>query len=192
MTEIKPDYKAAFVIIRVDFENNAVEWWDNGGRDIWAQFAGDPCAEFVTLDAPTCNAFVSAISAKIQPNSASPFVFSFVPSFEFVLDKAVEKYARRAFDVYAGNKPTGGFNLYLNRDTFEPFVGHETELLNDEIITDLDNFDGIDPHEGGENPTVDDYVDSLRGLVAEWIGDNCRRATLEQWNLQEQKSENNR
>ena len=28
------------VKIMVDYENNAEEWWDNGGRELWREFGG--------------------------------------------------------------------------------------------------------------------------------------------------------
>lgn len=50
----------------------------------------------------------------------------------------------------------------------------------------LDNLEGLDPREGGENPTVDEYVDSTRGIIADWIKDATRYAyekALERWNV---------
>lgn len=30
-----------FVRISVDYENNAVRWWDAGGRELWEKWAGE-------------------------------------------------------------------------------------------------------------------------------------------------------
>lgn len=37
--------RQADVVVSVDYENNATEWWESGGRELWEQFAGDARAD---------------------------------------------------------------------------------------------------------------------------------------------------
>lgn len=185
--------------IQIDFENNADEYWTNDAHRIWNSF--ECCVRDDNMGALSFTRKSEAERAlnkmRELPNWSSPEYPEFAPNpiideiyddeidnaerLNDLIDDAVHNYISKAWRAYNGDAIDKNIVLDENGE-IDSLFDWPSNLIDvkyfyiGEVI-----LDGIDPTvDGTVETTFNEYFESMKSIVREWLKDDVERA-FDEW-----------